>query len=254
MRTAHLRREHPTRGFTLVELLVVISIIAMLISLLLPALASARNAGRNAQCKSQERQIALAMINYAADFKGYAPLISTPGYGGFDWMFHLSDYLNGPRKTDMVAIYATPQNGANWVKSPSKAMRVLQCPSTYAAFEMWGYNSYGINQNLTNEPSIFTTLQWPVALDAPKVRYRHSELMVLGESIAYNQVMPQWNAVALYPLLHLQQRNFAFADGHVANYPRQTASFLLGHFQNGTLQVGRNNHPGNPPTHPNYND
>jgi prepilin-type N-terminal cleavage/methylation domain-containing protein/prepilin-type processing-associated H-X9-DG protein len=256
MRSAHLRPKALERGFTLVELLVVISIIAMLIALLLPALAGARNSGRNAVCKSQERQIALSITTYAQDYKGWAPLVETPGagYGEFAWMFLISDYINGPPKSDMMAIYATPQNGANWVKSPTQKIKVLQCPSTYRAFEMWGYNSYGINYNITLEKSIFTTLQWPVSLDSPKVRNRTSEFPLLAESVSYNMILPMWNAVRLYDHLHLQRRNYAFADGHVADTGKQQGNFLMGHFQNGTLLFGRNNHAGSDPALPGYND
>jgi prepilin-type N-terminal cleavage/methylation domain-containing protein/prepilin-type processing-associated H-X9-DG protein len=242
------------RGFTLVELLVVISVIAMLIAILLPALARSRDAGRLSVSKSQERQIAVAIINYSMENKNWAPLASTPGYNGFDWMFLLSEYLNGPPKSQMMAIYATPQNGANWVKSPTKMMKVLQCPSTYAAFEMWGYNSYGINQNITNEASIFTTLQWPMSLDSARVRNRPSEVPLIGESVSYNMILPMWNAVRLYDHLHLQRRNYAFADGHVTDFRKQEANLLMGHFQNGTLLFGRNNHPGSDPSHAGYND
>ncbi|MFW6039209.1 MAG: type II secretion system protein [bacterium] len=60
-------------GFTLVELLVVISIIALLIAILLPALKQARDLARRIQCLSQVRQINLAAHNYAVDHDGVLP-------------------------------------------------------------------------------------------------------------------------------------------------------------------------------------
>ena len=60
-------------GFTLVELLMVITIIGLLASLLLPALSQARESGRQAACLSNLRQLHLANLTYATDHGCYAP-------------------------------------------------------------------------------------------------------------------------------------------------------------------------------------
>src|SRR5712671_5307085 len=65
-------RKTKLNGFTIVELLVVISIIAIIIALLIPAISAARAASRNSHCQNNLRQIGLGVQAHHAA-KGFVP-------------------------------------------------------------------------------------------------------------------------------------------------------------------------------------
>src|SRR5678815_3973928 len=67
------------KGFTLVELLVVIAIIAVLIAILLPMLTKAKKAADSVSCAANQRQIMTAFNMYVQENKGTMPL--APGIG-----------------------------------------------------------------------------------------------------------------------------------------------------------------------------
>jgi prepilin-type N-terminal cleavage/methylation domain-containing protein/prepilin-type processing-associated H-X9-DG protein len=84
------QRRH--RGFTLVELLVVIGIIALLVSILLPALGKARKSATKIKCANNLRSVGQSLFTYAAANKGYMPCGTTPrttNPPGINWLWDM---------------------------------------------------------------------------------------------------------------------------------------------------------------------
>ena len=90
------------RGFTLVELLVVIGIVAVLVAILLPALNRARRQARAVVCLSNLRQLGMVFQTYVADHKGKPPP------GGFGGVLHFFIPRND-RITDSPQIVFCPE-------------------------------------------------------------------------------------------------------------------------------------------------
>jgi len=88
MRRLKNTRRNRARGFTLVELLVVVAIIALLLSLLLPSLQMAREHAEKVVCMNNLHEMYLGVTMYANEYDGYcvpAPALSYGGYNSHIW-------------------------------------------------------------------------------------------------------------------------------------------------------------------------
>lgn len=112
------------KGFTLVELLVVISIIAILLAVLMPALGRARDQAKISLCKSNLKQLAMAHVMYLneSNYKGLTSGSKNGSGGAAYWMTMLAPYLEQNK--------IKRGQGASNVQDMTKQMKILRCPST----------------------------------------------------------------------------------------------------------------------------
>lgn len=192
------------KGFTLVELLVVIGIIALLISILLPSLNKARMAAKEVACMSNLRQLGLSFHMYAMNNHGTLPeafYYNNPGGWNEGWAHRLFPLL--------------------------KSVKVFTCPTDPE--EIWSSQlgdflmGYGMNYSILGSglPSPHAS-PGRVSMKLTQIK-SSTELILAGDSArppggdpVYTSVI-QWD----YPLgsyLSMRHRggmNVLLADGHV---------------------------------------
>lgn len=246
------------RGFTLVELLVVIGIIAVLVGILLPTLASARRSANSAACLSNLRQIGVFNLVYVNQSNGFLPFHKAPTYDTTafppGWLpnkfaVHWFQYLSVIGRAKTVNAHGIP--------SPVESMAIIKSCPTYVNNSPPGQVNtrpgYGMN-TLIRMPEGITpfpsppgwTMQpnigdWNNPMKITQLK-RGAQRIVNGDSNDWhlqsqndNFTVPDYFLVATDghgyfsgdPKRHGKSANYLFCDGHAESLQPALAAHVL---------------------------
>ena len=214
-------------GFTLIELLVVVAIIGLLAAILFPVFAKAREKARQTACLSNQKQIGLALMQYAQDNDETLPYNANSPAFGF-----------GSNISFGTINFATPADAqwvTNWISAIypySKSWAILVCPSmqpanfTYPAgqpAQPVGINSdsYYANAVIVGQSTPIASIQAPASVVfSQEGDYTSNRAYVRPYEV--NGQYAQWIATnncggvlpCGYNRTHSDGGNLLFCDGH----------------------------------------
>lgn len=186
-------------GFSLIELLVVLSIIVVLAGLLLPTVGIVKSMARSTQCANNLRQLGLACSSYSDDWESsVVPTAWNVKY----WGDYLTLYYNDTLGNGNVFKKSCPSfKGTGWQQGYAKTEYAKQIARNPSASKkdydiVGGTNSYGIVGRIFVQPEIT----------------HRSERILLGDSGDWYAQEGGW---ALTGVRHRKTGNFLFFDLHI---------------------------------------
>jgi prepilin-type N-terminal cleavage/methylation domain-containing protein/prepilin-type processing-associated H-X9-DG protein len=239
-----------SKGFTLVEMLVVLAIVGLMAALLLSALGKAKEHGRSTVCRNNMRQIALGFLMYAEDngeilpWPGGTPdrANTNPNYSA-DWCaggqstinFSLSSTWSAPGfgmnpECGSVFPYVMSQERHNYDAGFKQSFPPYMCPNSgtlgekqRANFSANGWMDPGkpFGSGVVPAKGVMTT-----AMTDPSRKV----LLVNEDARAMlNPAFEPGTATTLNAFIrHLEHCNVAFADGHLESIPVRTLLRMQG--------------------------
>jgi len=222
------------QGFTLIELLVVIAIIAILASLLLPSLAKGKLKATSATCRSNQKQLMMAMLMYGHDnndsilptrYRGEEG--QTDLYAGGFWKGPIPDITTG-----ITVEEATRRSVVGIKSSPlfryCNAVGVYACPGDIRFKNLlpgkgWAYGSYSKTEYMygLEDPAWQVKSYHKYSL----VKAPADGFVFIEEADPRNYNLGTWVMYVTPPgwvdgfaIFHGNVTTLAFADGHVDSH------------------------------------
>lgn len=199
-----------SKGFTLLELMLVIAIIIIITSMLFPAISKARDKAKQLSCLNNQKQIILMAVNYSDSFNGY---------------FLFSNYSDGSCWGKIL------KNGGE-----AYSIDTLSCPAEMTHFTEYKDNyHYGINIKTFGATPAHAQYK-PQKISAVAAKGSPSLVLTFADSTPLNSnptpntdtahvimrgaVYPLDNSSFCYPInikRHNKHANVAFLDGHASS-------------------------------------
>ncbi|MDH7503038.1 MAG: DUF1559 domain-containing protein [Verrucomicrobiota bacterium] len=221
--SCHFPPRQVISAFTLVELLVVIAIVAVLAALLLPALAGAKASARSAVCKSNLRQLGVALIGFTHDY-GHYPAdtyrdTSISPFTTYGWPAYL---LSGVSSN--TAVFRCPSTGSEFDWPTSRSPKGYPFPfniDTGTSRFSYGYNHWAV-ANVSGYG-----LGGAPGSEVPESRVLNpADMIAIGDSdgngvadgdIVFHRVPSAGGPQPTFPpgSRHKRGANIVFCDGHV---------------------------------------
>ena len=197
------------RGFTLVEILVVLAIIAILMAILLPVLSSVREAGRATSCRSNLRQLGQAIQMYAQDWERYPRGLDVADkYSPQIWAGHPEAGGTLLADTPLLNIVLEP-----YVKNKN----VWACASDS------GYDNDDITgQAIDARPTSFEKfgISYAYRTEITLLNLAEEHLKNPTETNVLNDANGSWHGASLTNGYQGKRYNMLFGDGHVKSVDR----------------------------------
>jgi len=230
-------RANRSTGFTLIELLLVIAIITILAALLLTTLAKAKASAQTAACKSNLRQLGIALQVYVDDYQKYPSNGSLYQGGAFLGFYEMGLYWLRPyvgqnepvpepqlgRTISMPDVFTCPARKPLW--DPG----ILGKPGSYDWRLGYGYNEVGTGRGQFT-PRLGLGAAWIVpsgwksidplsvtsALEVSAAEVKcAADMIALGDKVSVGVISPNLDAVFQLSDSHNSGSNVEFCDGHV---------------------------------------
>lgn len=150
------------RGFTLIEVLVVLAVIGLLVALLLPAVQSARAAARRAQCIHSLKQLGLGLAGHESARGHFPQLLNREN--GFSVHSEVLRYIECGNLYNSINFSVSPSSASN-LTSKNTNLALFLCPADRGQEGGSGWTNYACNAGYN-----FQQFQWNGAFTPPDER------------------------------------------------------------------------------------
>ena len=212
--------------FTLIELLVVIAIIAILAAMLMPALGAARKKAQAISCRSNQRQLGLAMISYATDYNDWMISRDRVGAPAGEWKGPRFTAVLGKKGTDSTYDYCGSQvylGYINWKYQQNDVMTgLMTCPGRSPVPRLG--HPFVTNHRLAKKANSAPYCDDPWSKAPGNYGYFKQSSLKQGSKTASLIEGPMNGDNGKICLPHNMSMNVFFVDGHSGNVSRQRYS------------------------------